>query len=36
MKIKPTWQDNIKSELEEIGWQGDMGWTNLAQRGEKM
>jgi hypothetical protein len=27
---RPRWEDNIKTDLREIGW-GDMDWIHLAQ-----
>jgi hypothetical protein len=27
---RPTWEDNIKMDLREIGW-GGMDWIDLAQ-----
>ena len=27
---KDRWEDNIKMDLEEVGW-GDMDWIDLAQ-----
>ena len=36
MKKESIWQDNIKSELQEIGWEGDVDWTNLSHCGEKV
>jgi hypothetical protein len=29
-RSKRTWEDNIKIDLREIGWDG-MGWIDLAQ-----
>ena len=31
---KGTWKDNIKIDLQEMGW-GDMDWTDLAQDRER-
>ena len=25
------WEDNIKMDVEQVGWGGDMDWINLAQ-----
>jgi hypothetical protein len=25
------WEDNIKVDLQEIGWMGDVKWIDLAQ-----
>jgi hypothetical protein len=29
------WEDNIKIDLQEVGWGGGMDWINLAQDRER-
>jgi hypothetical protein len=28
---KHRWEDNIKMDLQEVGWGGGMDWINVAQ-----
>jgi hypothetical protein len=29
------WEDNIKIDLQEVGWEGGMDWINLAQNRDR-
>jgi hypothetical protein len=30
-RLRHRWEDNIKMELQEVGWGGGMDWIELAQ-----
>jgi hypothetical protein len=30
-KCKRNWEDNIKIDVKEIGWRGDVDWFDLTQ-----
>jgi hypothetical protein len=29
------WEENIKMDLQEVGWGGGMDWIDLAQNGDR-
>jgi hypothetical protein len=30
-RFRRRWEDNIKMDLQEVGWRGSMEWVDLAQ-----
>jgi len=34
-KPRHRWEDNIKMDLQEVGWGGGVDWTDLAQDRDK-
>jgi len=31
VRIRIRWEDNIKMDLQDVGWGGGMDWIDLAQ-----
>jgi hypothetical protein len=34
-RLRRRWEDNNKMDLQEVGWEGDMDWIELAQERDR-